>query len=114
VFNSIVSGGSGASGNAAGAVFGITSGSGLVVSFLGAQTSASFGNGVSNAFRVHNNLVSFGIGANDYITLQFVGGGSVQLQGFDTAEARAITNTFGSAGGGTALFGTVASIPTFS
>jgi hypothetical protein len=114
VFNSVVSGGSGASGNAAGVFFGITSGAGMAISFLDAQTSASFGTGISNLFRVNNSLVSFGIGANDYITLSFVGGGGITLQGFDTAEAVAITNTFGSAGGGTALFGTASSFPTFS
>ena len=114
VFNSVVSGGAGASGNAAGVFFGITSGSGLKISFLDAQTSQSFGNGISNLFQVNNKLVSFGINANNYITLQFVGGGTVELQGFSADEAGAITNTFGDAGDGTAIFGTAASIPTFS
>jgi len=114
VFNSVVSGGSGASGNAAGVRFGITSGSGLAISFVTDQTSASFGTGISNLFSVNNNLVSYGIGENNYITLQFVGTGVVALQGFSQEEARAITNTFGTAGASTALFGTTSSIPTFS
>jgi len=114
VFNSVVSGGFGASGNAAGVRFGITSTSGLAISFLEAQTSQSFGTGISNLFTVNNSLVTYGVATNGYITLQFVGGGEVALQGFDLTEARGITNTFGSAGGGTALFGTASSIPTFS
>ena len=110
----LVSGCSGASGGAAWVGLGISSGSSVNISFLDAQTSASFGTGISNLFTVNNRLVSFGIDSSNYITLSFVGGGTLQLQGFDANEARAITNTFGLAGGGTANFGTAAAIPTFS
>ena len=58
--------------------------------------------------------MSYGINSSNYITLAFVGGGTVELQGFSQAEARAITNTFGLTGGGTANFGTAIAIPTFS
>ncbi len=84
------------------------------ISFLDAQTSASFGGGISNLFTVNNQLVSFGINSSNYVTLSFVGGGTLELQGFSASEAAGITNTFGSAGGGTANFGTAAAIPTFS
>ena len=47
-------------------------------------------------------------------SLAFVGDGVVTLQGFSEAEANAITNSFGAAGGGTANFGTALAIPTFS
>ena len=115
VFGSVVSGGSGASGNAAGVAFGITAGSGLAISFLDAQTSASFGTGISNNFYVGTgNVVTFGINSSNYISLIFANGSGITLQGFDSAEAKAITNTFGTAGANTGIFGTVSSIPTFS
>ena len=102
----------------AGAYFGITSGASMNISFADAQTSAMFGMGVSNSFDVHNTLVTYGVDANNYITLSFVGGGSMELQGFSSAEATAITNTFdlagGAAGARTANFGTATAIPTFS
>jgi hypothetical protein len=120
VFGSIVSGGSGSSYNAAGVAFGITASSGLAISFTTAQTSASFGTGISNLFKVGtSNVVSFGINSDNYISLSFGNGAVISLQGFESAEAIAITNTFGlagknAAGLGTGLFGTVLVIPTFS
>ena len=50
--------------------------------------------GISEAFDVHNKLVTFGVNSDNYITLAFAGGGTMQLQGFSSAEATAITNTF--------------------
>jgi hypothetical protein len=116
VFGSIVSGGSGSSYNAAGVAFGITVGSGLAISFLDAQTSASFGTGISNLFQVGNsNLVTFGINSDHYITLSYGNASFITLQGFSSAEAIAMTRTFGNlAGASTGNFGTVVSIPTFS
>ena len=122
VLGSFVSGASnyqsmgfGSSGNyGAGVAFGITSGASMNISFAGVQTTNSFGVSISNVFDVHNNLVSFGIDNNNYVTLSFVGGGEVQLQGFDATEAGLITNTFQLVGAGTANFGTARDIPTFS
>mgnify|MGYP001396681083 FL=1 len=114
VFGSIVSGIGSGSGNAAGVAFGITSAAGLNISFVSGQTTASFGGGVSNLFDVHNQLVTYGVNASNYVSMTFVGGGVVQLQGLSATEAVDITNTFGLAGATTANFGTVASIPTFS
>jgi hypothetical protein len=115
VFGSVVSGGSGSSGNAAGVAFGITAASGFAISFTDAQTSASFGTGISNLFQVGtSNLVTFGINSLNYISLLFGNASSITLQGFDSAEAKAITNTFGTAGNNSGTFGTIASIPTFS
>jgi hypothetical protein len=111
VFGSIVSGG----GNAAGVVFGITAGSGLAISFLGAQTSGSFGTGISNLFKVGtSNIVSFGIDSSNFISLVYENASFITLQGFDSNEANAITNTFGFAGALTGTFGSVVAIPTFS
>ena len=81
---------------------------------MSGQTTASFGGGVSNLFDVHNQLVTYGVNASNYVSMTFVGGGVVQLQGLSATEAVDITNTFGLAGATTANFGTVASIPTFS
>jgi hypothetical protein len=98
--------------------FGITSGASMNISFQDAQTSQMFGYGISNSFDVHNTLVTYGVDANNYITLSFVGGGTMELQGFSSAEATAITNSFdlagGAAGARTANFGTATAIPTFS
>ena len=98
--------------------FGITSGASMNISFATAQTSAMFGLGISEAFDVHNKLVTFGVNSDNYITLAFAGGGTMQLQGFSSAEATAITNTFNLAGGTganrTANFGNEFAIPTFS
>jgi len=113
VFGSVVSTGSAESGAVA---FGITLGSGLAISFLGAQTTDSFGLGISNLFQVGNsNAISFGINStNNYISIVFAGTGTgITLQGFESAEAIGITNTFGT-GTAVGVFGTVASIPTFS
>ena len=98
----------------AGAYLGITSGASLNISFVTAQTSQMFGDGISSSFDVHNTLVSYGINSSNYITLAFVGGGEVQLQGFSSAEANAITSTFANAGTSTANFGSASAIPTFS
>ena len=95
--------------------FGITKGAGLNISFVTDQTSAQFGTGISNLFDVQSKVVTFGIDANNYISLAFDGGGVVQLQGFSSAEAIAMTNTFGNtAGANTGNFGTEFVIPTFS
>ena len=113
VLGSVVSGGFEGitAGAAAGVAFGITSGASMNISFLDAQVSASFGGGISGLFDVHNTLVTYGINSSNYITLAFVGGGEVQLQGFTAAEANAITATFDKAGGvgGTANFGSALS-----
>ena len=59
--------------------------------------------------------MTFGIDSNNYISLAFAGGGVVQLQGFESAEAIAMTNTFGLVrGANTGSFGTQLAIPTFS
>jgi hypothetical protein len=104
-----------ASGNAAGVFFGITSGSSLAISFATAQTTGGMGvNGISNLFQVGpSNLVTYGVGSSD-LTLVFASGSVISLQGFSTAEMQGLTNTFGSAGTTTALFGSATAIPTFS
>ena len=82
-----------------------------------AQTSESFGNGgatgyISSLFSVASTKVSYGVSSNGLITLSFhTGGGEIQLQGFEAAEANDITNTFNAAGAGTANFGTAIVIP---
>ena len=97
------------------AFFGITSGASMNISFLDAQVSASFGGGISGLFDVHNTLVTYGINSSNYVTLAFVGGGEVQLEGFTAAEANAITATFDKAGGVVELQTSVLLvIPTFS
>jgi hypothetical protein len=123
VLGSVISGGGTSmlvtGGTGAGAQFGVTSGASMNISFATNQTSGMFGAGISNSFNTHNTLVSFGVDSNNYITLQFVGGGTMELQGFSQGEAVGITNTFGVAASasthlGTANFGTALAIPTFS
>ena len=41
-----------------------------------------FGTGIGNSFDVHNDVVTFGIDSNNYISIAFAGGGVVQLQGW--------------------------------
>ena len=121
VFGQMVSGGTGNNPVqiGPGVGFGLATGAGMNISFLNSQTTQSFGaalkGGISNAFEVHNNAVSFGIDTNNYVTLLFHGGGIVQLQGFDAAEAVAITNTFGVVNNtGTTNFGVTKTIQSFS
>ena len=108
----------------AGVFFGLTSGASLNISFITAQTTQVFGKqvganagtssvGFGQAFQIANsNKVTYGIDSNNYVTLAFAGGGSLSIQGLSSAEAKAITNTFGLAKGGgnpagtTGTFGT--------
>ena len=116
----------------AGVFFGLTSGASLNISFITAQTTQVFGKqvgaaagtssvGFGQAFRIANsNKVTYGIDSNNYVTLAFAGGGSLSIQGLSSAEAKAITNTFGLAKGNgnpagtTGTFGTAGTFPTFS
>ena len=81
------------------------------------DTSGFAGNtgGISQLFTVHNDLVTYGVAAAG-VTLAFVGGGFVTLQGFSSAEANALTSTFDLAkdSTNTANFGTAGNIPSFS
>ena len=106
-------------------VFGVTVGSSMNISFLSAPTyitaqnsagaAGSFGAGtMSSSWTVHDNVVSFGFGSTQ-TTILFSGGGGATLQGgvFETANG---TNMFSLSNTttGTATFGIVGSIPTFS
>ena len=92
------------------------------ISFGAAATSATstFGAGtMSSTWTVHNNLVTYGFDTSaKMVTMVFVGGGGVSIQG-GVFETSAGTNIFTNAGGvgtgaGTANFGMSGVIPTFS
>jgi hypothetical protein len=111
-FGNVVSGSSGSPG----VIFGITSGdpSGFNISFAGGQSTASFNGGaVSNQFVGGSSTLVTAAFDTDKLTIRFEGGSLITLSGGNFATS-ASTGVFSNFGAGTANFGVVSTIPTFS
>jgi len=106
------------------AVFRVSNGSGLLVSFSGAQSSTGFASGgtITDLFVITgSNVVSFGMDGSS-ITLRFSANGATSAFADETIVltgggiSAATTSLFNAPSGatGTAQFGTVANLPVFS